>query len=282
MPTKKKKPAKNPARGFATTSTASKAKPHDNEEDNFSVDVWIADDKAGISQERMNVVGGENEKHLERPLHELSPEELEKQLEESTLQVFIENHGDRVKKDVSRHLSKLQTERRLLRSQAIPLSTHQWLPEEIMQFITSHIEGQQGTQTPSERVFDSSDANSRISEDDLLIKVWILRQLLPQLGFSLENTNLALHHLLATKDKLDRKHYHAGKDSVWRLEECLFWLAFAAKSEDLPSFQLPNTQKLSTRNRKLEDAKDVGDSGNEFLLCLPIFRKRSGRRLLRS
>ena len=265
MPTnkKKKKPVTNPARGFATTSTASKAKPQDTEENTVETGPKSADPDGRNLQEHANATKNESEKHFERCLHELTPEELEKQLEESSLQIFIENHGDKVRKDVSRHVSRLQTERRLLRSQAMPLSTYQWLPEDIMRLIISQLDTQPNTKPPTaEGAPDSSIVSEDISGDDLLVRVWTLRQLLPQLGFSLNGTNLALRHLLTTKINVDIENRLAGRDMIWGLEDCLSWLAFAAKPEDLPGFETSTFQR-SERNGRLKEPKFVEETGEK-------------------
>ena len=274
MPIKKKKPAKNPARGFATTSTASKSKPLDNEKDNITYDPVTDDEGIKRSDERLNDVGTNHHKQEDMPLSELSPEELEKQLEESSLQLFIDSYGTRVQKDVSRHLSRLQTERRLLRNQASPLSTHQWLPKEMTQlmvdnFRTQIMESDSGTTNT-----DSHHSGKWSPEDDLLAKFWSLRQLLIQLGFSLGIVHLALRNLVATRDKTDQRNQLVTKDSLWGLDECLSWLAFAIESEGLPSFQTLQTQNPSKRGRKMKIPRDVENSGNNHFSYFHYFVNR--------
>ena len=81
MAGKKKKPAANPARGFATTSVASKPKP-EKPEDASSVEpsgVNTPSTKAATPATKNDTTT----KNAERELHELSPEELEAQLEAS-------------------------------------------------------------------------------------------------------------------------------------------------------------------------------------------------------
>lgn len=256
---KKKKPASNPARGFATTSTASKAKVNEVEVDRVDAST---EEPARINEKTQgpaNVLSNDIDKNVEKALHELSPEELEKQLEESTLQVFVETHGTKTKKEVSRHLSRLQTERRLLRAQAEPLVTRQWLPQEIMQLCMGLLE--QSNLPRSNNMPVSCYGIADLSDDDLLIKIWTLRQLLPQLGFSLDATTLALRHLLSKKDSLDPKSLSAAKDSVWGLDESLSWLALVCGIEDLPPFEPMQTQKLAVRGRRFKGSPDVSDPG---------------------
>ncbi len=83
---KKKKAATNPARGFATTSSVSKSKI---QEDEGLVEIPTAEiskvDEGGHSSH-------DHEAQHEEPadLRDLSPEELEIKLEESELQLFLE------------------------------------------------------------------------------------------------------------------------------------------------------------------------------------------------
>lgn len=270
---KKKKPTGNPARGFATTSTASKTKPLDVEESNPDIKAETADPERETPEEHATFTGDSTKKDVERPLHDLSPEELEKQLEESTLQVFIETHGGRVRKDVSRQVSRLQTERRLLRNQAQPLSSRRWLPEEIMQLIVYQLDAQQNSQPLLDNASGFGQAEGAISEDDLLGKMWTLWQILPQLGFSLDGTQQTLRHLLNIGVHNYRGSLSTGKDSIWGLDECLSWLALASKTEDLPQFETSSTQKLSNRNRTAEESLAADESGEGSLFLSYVLIK---------
>ncbi len=257
---KKKKPTGNPARGFATTSTASKAKPHDVAEDLLDPDPGSANHSSEAPQRGADDPSHEVSEQAERPLHELSPEDLENQLEESTLQLLIDSHGSRMRKDVSRQLARLRTERRILRNQALPLSTREWLPEEIFQLILYRLSEQQKMEIPLEKLPNTSNTDQGKSEDDLLIKLWTLKQLLPQLGFSSETTTSALGHLLKVNDHDDQKALSASKDSIWGLEECFSWLALEAEPEDLPRFEALDVQKPRTRKTKTNGSTTITEA----------------------
>lgn len=264
---KKRKPASNPARGFATTSTVSKAKVNDVVENDEETET------EELEQGAANVLIHQVGDNVEKALHELSPEELEKQLEESTLQVFAETYGNKIKKEASRQTTKLQTERRLLRTQAEPLDTRQWLPPETTQLVLNLLEPLDAKQSKSDESDNSPDSKQGVaylSDDDLLIKLWTLRRLLPQLGFSLAVTHLALRHLLGKMNNLDPKSLPAAKDSVWGLEECFSWLALVFKPEDLPTLEAKDAQKLPGKSRNFKGATVVAEAGKvRFLRCRP-------------
>ena len=234
---KKKKPASNPARGFATTSTASKPKTDETNKLEGGVELGNSNILASsaTAEEPLQTKctsGRESEKEL----GELTPEELESRLEDSGLQILVESYGEKTKKNVSRQLSRLQTEKRLLRSQAEHLSIRQWLPPEIMQIITDLLQAQVNSKGDLQAISNSIRSTFRFSEDDLLIKLWTLKRLLPLLGFSQQETDLALRHLLTLMDKLGAQSISSGKESTWGLDECLTWLALDCEQTDLPSF----------------------------------------------
>lgn len=234
---KKKKPASNPSRGFATTSTASKPKHDEAKEFEGGVRPSVLDVHAfpptaedGIRTEVSS------SREPEKALYELTPEELESQLEDSGLQILLESHGEKTKKDVFRLASRLQTEKRLLRSQAEHLGIRQWLPPEIIQIITDLLQAQEYSNGSRQSISDSNKAATDLSEDDLLIKLWALKRLLPLLGFPEQRTDLALRHLLTTMNKSGPQSLTSGKESIWGLDDCLAWLALDSEPADLPKF----------------------------------------------
>ena len=258
---RKKKPASNPARGFATTSTASKTKSSNNQENDDDNGSSTANHDVDSPQDDAAAINVEPRKEAERPLQELSPEELENQLEESRLQILIEKHGSKVTRDVSRQVSRLQTERRLLRNQAMPLCIRHWLPEEIMQLVTCQLKTQQDSDLSLDISSESRQVEESMSEDDLIIKIWVLRQILIQLEFPLEVTLSVLRHLLMVCDSPNAQKLCTGKDSVWGLDACLSWLAFEAKSEDLPRLETSTAKKLPVRGRKLKVSTESEEPG---------------------
>src|ERR1700753_2238578 len=126
MVKKKKKPAANPTRGFATTSIASKPRVEPNATSDIENDDALSTNQHPTNSaqpDQSSVQQPGTSGNQEKQLHELTPEELEEQLEKNDLQLFIETHGLKVAKNSQRQISKIQTEWRVLRSQSQSLYT---------------------------------------------------------------------------------------------------------------------------------------------------------------
>lgn len=251
---KKKKPASNPARGFATTSTASKPKQDDAKELEGGVQL-DAPDMHTLSTAAGDSIRNDNSfnRDPKKALCELTPEELESQLEESGLQILVEDHGEKTKKTVSRLVSRLQTEKRLLRSQAEHLGIRQWLPPEIMEIVTNLLQAQEDSNAYVQANTVNDKTTSDLSEDEVLIKLWTLKKALPQLGFPEQRTDLALRHLLTAVNKSGLQSLSPGRESVWGLDECLAWLALDSEPSDLP--------RLDGREGQSYGSADIQPSG---------------------
>ena len=224
---KKKKPAANPARGFATTSIASKPKeglpeivpePTTSTEDNATIKAQVIEQVAAISSSTVSD---------DKPL---TAEEFEKQLEESELQVLVEKHAQKSKRDAARQKTRLETDRRLLRSQAESLNTRKWLPPELMEEILDLVKAEGRFAGQPNEVLGSS---KQASEEELTIRLWTLQQSFLGSGFIEGKVNLALRHVLDISDKIGL----GNKDSIWGLEESLDWLARTCSREELPDYE---------------------------------------------
>ncbi|KAF2763940.1 P-loop containing nucleoside triphosphate hydrolase protein [Teratosphaeria nubilosa] len=220
---KKTKHVANPARGFATTSLQSKAKTavetseHVNSSD---ASVIATPDTVSAPNAPMSANDSKRKAGVTRELHELNPEELEAQLEASELQQFVEQNAAKVRKESSRHASRLETDKRLLRGQADYLSVKDWLPEELMQQILEF--------TLAE--YDSEQSGSRAPVgDDLLAKVWTLRCCLLDLGIPLDRVNDVLGWLVSHPPPQDG-------NSLWGLADALDWLSLHCTSADLSDY----------------------------------------------
>src|SRR5688572_11201407 len=133
---KKKKPAANPARGFATTSIASKPRPETAEEP--AKPPSKAEAEAAASSQTATGASGDSPGGPAGPAiaeTTLSPEEFEKQLEEAQLQIIVDKYAAKVKRDAQRQRTRLETDRRLLRSQADYVSSSKWLSQELMDHV---------------------------------------------------------------------------------------------------------------------------------------------------
>jgi ATP-dependent RNA helicase DHX29 len=237
---KKKKPAVNPARGFATTSTASKSKVIDLDEveqaDSVSTCVPESTDVPGLNQSGTG-------QETRRDLSDLTPEELEAQLEESDLQLLVEGYSEKSRKESSRHISRLQTERRLLRGQAGKLNTAAWFPPELVQLILDNIEFQESDKslaTPS----GSTVSQSNLSTDDLSVKLWTLRRVLNGIGFLEEHSHKAICQLLISSQMMKRANVILGRDNLWGLDAALDWLALSCNPDEIPGYDTQKTEAL--------------------------------------
>jgi ATP-dependent RNA helicase DHX29 len=223
---KKKKPASNPARAVATTSIASKTKELPEPEVelaplNEANNTKETQRTEQIAPATSTVVP--NEKTL-------TAEEFEKQLEESELQVLVEKHAQKSKRDAARQKSRLETDRRVLRGQAESLNTRKWLPPELMEEILDLVKAEgRFTGQSTESLGNAKQA----TEEELTIRLWTLQQALLGSGFIAEKVNLALRQVLDISDKIGM----GNKDTIWGLEEALDWLARNCSREELPDFE---------------------------------------------
>lgn len=250
---KKKKPAANPARGFATTSTVSKPKPENKPPETESTDAsgrasptTTAPDSNNDSPKPEPANGSSNQN---RELHQLTPAELEEQLETSELQQFIEQHGPKVKKESSRQVSRLQTDRRLLRGQADYISVKPWLPDELMQQILDYASDDSQAESTN-----GVSKKARLSlSDNLLSKVWQLRAILLELEFPSVRVHEVISHLIA----------HPPSDEyvgfVWGLSEAFEWLALHCDEEESFEYDYQKTKAIS---EVVEDGATGGDDAS--------------------
>jgi ATP-dependent RNA helicase DHX29 len=244
---KKSKPSTNPARGFTTTSVASRPRVDANASPcalESSPGSSTKPDSAAGSK-ASNTAGASATAHSNtgdiqtQPEASLSPAEFEKQLEESELQLLVEKYARKVKRDASRQKTRLDTERRLLRAQAEALNTRKWLPQELMDQILDLIQAESRFATSSASSLNSErPANEKMpSEEELAMKLWTLQQTLTDL-FSPEKVKAVLEYVL----ELTPSVASANKDYVWGLEEALDWLAKSCSREELRDYEYKGTK----------------------------------------
>ena len=226
---KKKKPASNPARGFATTSTPSKPKA---EAANVAQDPVPATELPAtveIPQDKSVPVAGSENGGSTLVKQTLTPEEFEKQLENSELQVLVEKHAQKSKRDALRQQTRLETDRRVLRSQAENLNTRKWLPPELMEEILDLVKGE----GRFGQALESSTNSKQTSEEELTIRLWTLQQALVGAGFVEERVSQALQYVLDISDKIGV----GNKDAIWGMDESLDWLSRECPREELPDYE---------------------------------------------
>lgn len=233
---KKKKPAANPARGFATTSVASKPRLE-------VVELVGSQSSSGVNtpknappaaSEATPQASTPAEQHSERAQAKeavLSPEEFERQLEESELQLFVEKYSQKVKRDAQRQCSRLETDRRLLRSQAETINTPKWLPRELMDHILDLIKAESRFYASS-LSSENAGPGKMPSEEDLVSRIWTLRQALSGAAFSESVVESTVQHILDIAPNVSS----APRDYIWGLEEALEWLARETPLEELPTY----------------------------------------------
>jgi ATP-dependent RNA helicase DHX29 len=219
----KKKKAANPARGFATTSTPSKPKPEKAPEPALKAPEKEA---VAVSSGPLPSVPVDV-KPSAAAVHQ-SPEDLEAQLEQDELQLLVEKHAARIRRESRRQVTKFQTDQRVLRPQAQSMTVHDWLSDEILDKIIdlAHAE--------------SNDSNRRqgqqsllkvLSEEDAMTKLWSLDLTLREMGFSAEHIQPVLQWLCANAANIDAT---AGN---WGFQEALEWLALNQSEGDSFSYE---------------------------------------------
>ncbi|KAL6239206.1 hypothetical protein BDW75DRAFT_199177 [Aspergillus navahoensis] len=230
---KKKKPAANPARGFATVSVPSKVKPTETPEPASTADSKsVSESDRPTPAEPTQTAPSSNEASY---LQNYTPEELERHLEDAELQILVEKYAAKCKSDAARQAGKLETERRVLRQQAVPVNHVEWLPSDVVSSILTLAKAEEQGLSP-QPVRDKR----AVSEDELCMKLWVLKDTLLRLGFRENRVEEALKHVLI---------YFAGnftvtnRDVVCNLDEALEWLAMHCSPEELPSYTQTNGQR---------------------------------------
>ncbi|TDZ33876.1 putative helicase [Colletotrichum trifolii] len=231
---KKKKPAVNPARGFATTSVASskaRAEPAEASENTAGgrsacTATQLTPQGAPSSVAQPALVGDDTNKNV------LSAEEYEKQLEEDELQLLVEKYAQKIRRDAQRQRARLETDRRLLRAQADAVNTKRWLPQELMDQVLDLIQAE--SRFASSSLSSESTANGKmLPEEDMIIKLWTLQQTLAGVGFPQDRVKSVMRHILDIAPNIPV----VAKDSLWGLDEALDWLARECPSEELPAYE---------------------------------------------
>lgn len=232
---KKKKPAANPARGFATTSIASKPRPEISDTESkpspsLAPSATSTPQNASAATSTYAAPGGNTPSNDNTK--SLSPEEFEKRLEESELQLIVDKYAQKTKRDAQRQRSRLETDRRLLRSQADSVNSSKWLPPDLIGHVLDLIRAE--SRFPASSLSSETSWAAKLSsEEDMIARLWTLRQTLVAAGFKLDHVNAAVQYILDTATHVS----HAARDSIWGLEEALDYLARDCPADDLPPYE---------------------------------------------
>lgn len=225
---KKKKPAANPARGFATTSIAAKPRPEANEPEP-ATPAGAPPDKKDAPPSTVEAANADGDDTTEKSL---SAEEFERQLEESELQLLVERLAQKCKRDAARQRNRLETDRRLLRGQAESINSIKWFNAEIMKHVQDLISGETRFSVSSLSA-ESHSAGKMPSEEDMVARLWTLQLTLQSAGFQESRVRSAIKHILDITPSISAP----GKDLIWGLEESLDWLARACDVGELPAYE---------------------------------------------
>lgn len=231
---KAKKPAANPARGFATTSIAAsktRVELEDTAKESSRTDTTNPTTTAATAQAngQNGTVSSGADKKAEQTL---SPEEFEKQLEESELQLLVEKHGAKVKRDAQRLKTRLETDRRVLRGQSETVNSKKWLPTELMDQVLDLLQAESRF-AASTFNSENGSSNKTFQEEDLTIKLWTLQQTLLAAGFPEVKIKPVLQFVLDIAPNVSS----SNRESVWGLDEALEWLARECEREELPDYE---------------------------------------------
>ena len=229
---KKKKPAANPARGFATVSVPSKPKPEGTETPSSTPGEAKATPQSESQTPRTEEpAAGAGAPQTDSSLQNFSPEELEKHLEESELQLLVDKYAAKCRNDAARQATKLETEKRVFRQQSVSLSLLEWLPTEIQDRILELAGTEEHEYLTSNG--RGTSAKQAGSEEELYSKLWTLKETLLKLGFPENRIQEALQHILLY---FVGNPTSASREVVWNLDESLEWLATHSDKKELPSY----------------------------------------------
>jgi len=220
---KKRKVVANPARGFATTSIISKARVQDDQSNS-------AEDNNLTTPETFTPTPTvEEESHSSKDraidLKDLTPEELELELEKGELQQIVDKYATKVHRDVARQVAQLETDRRISRTHADNLSTRIWFDDETNSTLLDLIKRNASTDIN----YNTSPTNS-VNEEILLVRIWTLRLILDALGILARLVEHAIQHVL------DLATIAENSDVQWGVTEALECIALCYNDDEIQEY----------------------------------------------
>ncbi|EFQ97819.1 pre-mRNA-splicing factor ATP-dependent RNA helicase prp22 [Nannizzia gypsea CBS 118893] len=234
---KKKKTASNPARGFATVSVPSKVKPSTPSE---PVEPEETAPSSETLAKKLPVRDAKDDTAAIQPtshkpeLHELTPDELERHLEEAELQTIVDKHGIKCKGDAARFSTKTVAERRLLRPQAPQLeNVTDWLSPDLLNKILEKEKAEARKQPMVSS--KSAEYHGQLSvsmEESICVNMWTLRLTLLELGFQGIDIDETLKILLLHGPL----EIVSGKDPVQALDLAFCYLALYLEKDKLAPY----------------------------------------------
>ena len=162
---------------------------------------------------------------------ELTPEEYEQQLEEEDLRRVVEQYATKSKRDSTRQVNRLRTERRILRGQSGELYTRSWVSDELTVDILGH--GDENATVsgakPSMRIANGS-KKSQLREEELMVAIWTLQRTLTDLRFSIGRVSQAVQHMIRLREIVNPTTFREGS---WGIDEALEYLAIRCDPTEL-------------------------------------------------
>lgn len=252
---KKKKPAANPARGFATVSVASKPKASDSIENTPNTSCTPTESHGQDSSPRIpaeNEISSTEGQVKSKDIQDMTPEELEAHLELTELESFVEKHATKVKGDAGRQVVKLINERRQLRQQA-ERANIAGLTDSIVEKVL-----ESGLSDLSDLPLDSllkQAPRRHVNDDAMLLDLWTLREVLQRLNMP------DIDNALASCIKSWRRH-DLPKDTEYipGLDVCLHWYAQSKSPAELPDYITGNISDARERADYVHTGIEAGQS----------------------
>lgn len=263
-PNRKKKPASNPARGFATTSIRAKSRPNDEHKIDKNLDLGTGDLNSAavveeLNQQDLTSVAGVSGKDLRAP----TAEEPDAQFNQCNVHFLLDKFGEKTKKVASHQVNKLRNERRMLRPQSERLNTSAWLPEGVVALILKLYESQI-EHFGSETNPDNKQNICMISDEDLIVKIWTLELVLHQIGFNKGDLRNAIQTLVRRVKSTKSLKLPDGQDLIWGLEECIDHLVLSNNPNDFPAYDCQRKDSNPRANESAHSKKGYVDSGELY------------------
>ncbi|KAG0126671.1 hypothetical protein HOY82DRAFT_542403 [Tuber indicum] len=228
---KKNKVASNPARGFATTSVPSKTK-------------TPAPVPEGPSEKEIDtVVASEPSEKGSGKTGEIPGIPNEEEVEEHRLRALVDKLGQRARKETQRIVTRVEVEKRTIRSICYPLKVNKLLEFDFVRYnnqprTTDGVKelgvGDQILALAKEEFIQMGRTNETECKrgEALLLNAWILQRAFVSMGFPKGRVEEGLQALADHgSTALDKEK---GLDGA--LEEMFDWLALNCEEEELPGF----------------------------------------------
>lgn len=246
---KKKKTLTNSSRGFATVSLPSKkAKSSEDASKSEDHNQTPAHPEAGNAS--LQVQPGEfvdpHTRVLEYSQDSVkTPNELAgEDIETSELRILWDKYASRCKDEVVRQVNRLRVESRTLKSKAVPIGLSKWMTNEIISSILARASANPRS------TLSTSESTSSLTPDEILLKLWVLRQVLIQLEIPGVDGAIAYVATLSCKQQ-----FVVSKEDLWGLSEALEWTIINSDPDKLSSVFGPSDAKLTDQLREVETAE---------------------------